>query len=61
MTIMKFKWMAYWISLDFTGLLVFESFVYNTYNLNFYIKNDLCYIYWMIKFWSDYNISDFSR
>lgn len=34
---MKFKWMAYWISLDFTGLLVFKSFVYNTYNLKFCI------------------------
>lgn len=61
MAIMKFKLMECWIILDFTGLLVFKSFVYNTYNLNFYIKNDLCYIYWMIKFWSDYNISDFSR
>lgn len=58
---MKFKWVACWIILYFTGLLVFKSFVYNTYNLNFYIKNGLCYIYWMIEFLSDYNIYDFSR
>ena len=37
MTMMKFKWIACWISLDFTGLLVFKSFVYNTYNLEFCI------------------------
>lgn len=34
---MKFKLMECWIILDFTGLLVFKSFVYNTYNLKFCI------------------------
>ncbi|AVH29374.1 hypothetical protein AL468_19685 [Vibrio diabolicus] len=48
MAIMKFKWVACGIIFYFTGLLVFKSFVYNAYNLNFCILI-IVHIYLNIK------------